>query len=115
VTLYCTNFLPQLTTSFSTSIISPKELVVAPTPLLCPSRFSSGSTTYDLLLEILENKKPQHMTCGGVRDVPGGTLGRQVLGRRKPVSELGVNLTINYWGKRSLDHLVLNLCHFGVP
>jgi len=88
-------------------------LVVAPTPLLCPSRFSSGSTTYNLLSEILENKKPQHMTCGGVRDVPRGTLGRQVLGRRKPVSELGVNLTMNYWSKRNPDHLVLNLCHFG--
>jgi len=87
-------------------------LVVAPKALLCPSRFSSGSTTYDLLSEILENKKPQHMTCGGVRDVPGGTLGRQVLAHRKPVSKLGVNLTMNYWGKRNPDHLVLNLCHF---
>ena len=112
MTLYCTNFLPQLTTSFSNSIIFPKELVVAPTPLLCPSRFSSGSTTYDLLLEILENKKPQHMTCGGVRDVSRETLGWEVFGHRKPVSELGGNLTMNYWGKRNPDHLVLNLCHF---
>ncbi len=102
MSLYCTNFLPQLTTKFSTSIISPKELVVAPTPLLCPPKFSSGSVTYKLLSEILENKKPQHMICGGVRDVPSGTLGRQVLGRRKHVSELGVNLTMNYGAKETL-------------
>ncbi len=42
------------------------------------------------------------MICGGVRDVPSGTLGRQVLGRRKHVSELGVNLTMNYGAKETL-------------
>lgn len=52
------------------------------------------------------------MTCGGVRDVSRETLGWEVFGHRKPVSELGVNLTMNYWGKRNPDHLVLNLCHF---
>jgi hypothetical protein len=71
-------------------------LVVAHKPLLCPLRFSSGSTTYILLLEILENKKPQHITYWGVKDAPRGTLGWEVFGHRKPVSELGVNLTMNY-------------------
>ena len=46
------------------------------------------------------------MICGGVRDVPRGTLGWEIFGHRKPVSELGVNLTMNYWGKRNPDHLV---------
>jgi hypothetical protein len=55
------------------------------------------------------------MTCGGIINVSRETLVQYIFEHRKPVSELGVNLTINYWGKRSLDHLVLNLCHFGVP
>jgi hypothetical protein len=38
----------------------------------------------------------------GVKNGSRGTLGRQVLGRRKPVSELGVNLTMNYWAKETL-------------
>jgi hypothetical protein len=81
-------------------------LVVAPTPLLCPSRFSSGSTTYVLLSEILENKKPQHIVCGGVINVSREKSLLEVLGHRKPVSKLGVNLTVNYLGKKVPDHLV---------
>jgi len=58
-------------------------------------------------------KNPNILLVGGIINVSRETLVQQIFGHSKPVPELGVNLTMNYWGKRNLDHLVLNLCQFG--